>query len=123
MEVTALDDKLRNTTYLLSDRDSHWSGAQQEDWLGTSDSRLSLLSESWDSKCMPLGLDFMWIQGNKLRSSCQQGKCFSEPSLQPTSIFSISSRFCREAESSLLCCWGGVVLGGLLLLLICFGDR
>ena len=31
--VTALDDNLRNTTHLLSHRDSHWSGAHQVGYL------------------------------------------------------------------------------------------
>lgn len=86
VEVAVLDDKLRNTTHLLSDRDSHWSGAQQRDWLGASDSRLSLLPEGWDSKCMPLGLILCRYRGTNSGPCASKGRALQSCLLSPRSF-------------------------------------
>lgn len=104
VEVTAWDVNLRDTTYLLSNKASHRSGAQQRDWLGA-----CLCFPELRFQVHAIGSGFLWMRWNTLRSSCQQGRCLAEPPPQPTSISLISSSFCRRAESSFLCCcycWG-----------------
>lgn len=114
VEVTALDVNLRDTTYLLSNKASHRSGAQQRDWLGA-----CLCFPELRFQVHAIGSGFTWMQWNTLVPARQVlGRATSSAHIhfldsvgrqsQAFFVVVIVDLFGGQVEQGLYVAWAGV---------------